>query len=336
MAPLVPILTAAIATLEPTIERAKQFGRNAQSANTRRAYAADRADFQAFCDRHGLSALPADPQTVALYVTHLAESGRKVATIRRHLVTIAHDHASRDLESPTRSKIVGKVMQGIARELGVAQTKKAALTSDLVRRALASTPVSAPVFGIDLQLFGSVPLDLRGLRDRALMLLGFNLAARRSELAALDVADLAFGPKGLLVTIRRSKTDQLGEGVAIGVPTHPDQAIDPVSAVRAYLDAAALVEGPVFRTFDLRGQLTMNRIDGRDVARCVQRLCAAAGVEGDMAGHSLRAGFITSAAREKIGLERIAAVSRHRNLDILRGYIRRADPFDDPIQAAIG
>ena len=319
----VPSALAASETRSPallgTIEGAKEYGRNARASATRRAYASDLRDFEDYCASNGLAALPATPQTVALYVTALAQSGRKVSTIRRRLSSISHAHRQAGVfDSPTRFFEVTEVMKGIARTLGVAPKRKAAMTIDLLRRAIATTPDT-----------------LRGKRDRAIMLLGFNLAARRSEIAALNVDDLVFSSKGLNVTIRKSKTDQEGVGAEIGIPTHGDKSIDAASAVREYLEGAGITEGPVFRTFSLRGNLQENRIDPKDVALCVQRLSAAANVEGDMAGHSLRSGFITSAAINKIGIDRISRVSRHKSVPILLGYVRRADPFDDAPQAEI-
>lgn len=319
MPDLIPIeAVASLANLAWTIERAKEYGRNAKSAATRRAYAADVADFERFCRGHGLEWLPAAPTTLGLYLAMLAETGRSVSTIRRRVAAIADQHGSADLPNPAAAKPVKAILAGIARERGVAPTRKAALTIDLVRAVLRATAV-----------------DLHGLRDRAVILLGFHAAMRRSELAALDVQDLSFQPEGIVVTIRRSKTDQDAAGYEIGVPSHPDATIDAVAAVRGYLDAAGISSGAVFRTFSLAGALQANRIDGRDVARIVQRAAKGARLGGDMAGHSLRAGFVTSAAKANVGIDRIAAVSRHKSPAILLGYVRRARVFEDSPQLAI-
>jgi integrase len=139
--------------------------------------------------------------------------------------------------------------------------------------------------------------DLKARRDRAIVPLGFAIAARRSELAALDVADLRFDTRGLVVTIRRSKTDQDGLGAEIGVPYVANEGLCAARAIRAWMDAAAITSGPVFRTFSKTRQLQANRIDGADVARLVKRITGLAGIAGDFAGHSLRAGFVTSPPR---------------------------------------
>ena len=318
MPALVPLTTAAIATLAPPVERAKEYGRSCKAPATRRAYASALRSFATFCALHGLERLPAASTTVGLYVTTLAEAGRSVATIRQHVAAIADAHASADLPNPAAAKPVKMILEGIVRELGVAPAKKAALTIDLVRAALQATAT-----------------DLHGLRDRAVLLVGFHAALRRSELAALEVEDLSFQREGVVVTIRRSKTDQEAAGYEIGVPAHPDVAIDAVAALRAYLHAAGIASGPVFRTFTMQGAMTENRIDGRDVARIVQRAAKGAGLTGDLAGHSLRAGFVTSAAKANVAIDRIAQVSRHKSPAILLGYVRRARVFDDAPQLAI-
>ena len=181
----------------------------------------------------------------------------------------------------------------------------------------------------------ALPDGLKSTRDRALLLLAFACASRRSEIAALDVADLCFDGRGLVVTVRRSKTDQEGEGREIGVPWIENHGLCAASAVREWLRAAKIAEGPVFRSF-ARGVVTANRLDPKDVARIVKRATKAAGLAGDFGGHSLRAGFITTAAATKgVSEADIQRVSGHRSVAILRGYVRRATVFDDAPLAAI-
>jgi len=293
---LVQVKSAQVALLE-TMESAKGYGRAAKSVATRKAYASDLRDFAAFCGQHGLTTLPAEATTVGLYITALADRGLSVSTIRRRVAAIADSHSDVELPSPGAAKPVRAILAGISREKGVAPAKKAALTIDLVRQAL-----------------DACRTDLHGLRDRAVILLGFHGALRRSELAALNVEDLAFERQGVVATIRRSKTDQEAAG---------------------YVEAADITTGPVFRTFDFAGKLQANRIDGRDVARIVQSAAKGAGLTGNMGGHSLRAGFVTSAAQANVAIDRIAQVSRHKSPAILLGYVRRARVFDDAPQLAI-
>jgi integrase len=314
----VPTAAALSTELAEAIGQARSYAEASKAPATRKAYATDLADFAAYCARHGYVDLPAEPAVVALYATQLAGT-KALATVRRRMVAIAGAHKSAQLENPVAHPQVQAVLAGIGRTKGSAQRKKDALTADRLRDALLT--------------LGD---GLRAKRDRAMLLLAFACASRRSELAALDVADLRFDRRGLVVTVRRSKTDQLGVGREIGVPAIGNAGLCAVRAVREWLAAAAIAEGPVFRTFSLAGELTANRIDPKDVGRLVKRVAAAAGLEGDFAAHSLRAGFITTAAGTKgVSEADIQRVSGHRSVAILRGYVRRATVFEDAPLAAI-
>lgn len=170
---------------------------------------------------------------------------------------------------------------------------------------------------------------LKAKRDRAIVLLGFAAALRRSELAALEFDDVVFCREGLRLAVRRSKTDQTGEGFEIAVPFVANRSLCAVRAVKAWIDAAGMTSGPVFRSFSLQRQLTNRAIVGGDVASLVQKLAERAHLEGDFAAHSLRAGFVTVAARAKVSLDAIARTSRHKSLTVLMGYIRPAQAFED-------
>jgi integrase len=220
--------------------------------------------------------------------------------------------------NPCASPHVRNVLSGISRKHGIAPKKKDALTLNRLQAVL-------------------YELDdaLQCTRDRALILLGFAGAFRRSELAALNVEDLRWEPRGLVVTLRRSKTDQEGKGREVGIPALDVAALCPVRALRAWLKASTITSGALFRTFGLRRgdkaqELTSNRIDARDVARILQRAVVRAGINGDFAAHSLRAGFITSAAAVNVSEIDIARVSGHTSADVLRGYVRRATILDAP------
>lgn len=301
-----------------TIDRARAFAESAQAPNTRRGYASDFRSFKAWCSERDVEALPASPQTIALYLSDVAQT-LKVGTLKHHVAAIADAHRAIGIESPTTNQVVRRIVAGIARINGSHQTKKAAITLDELRRLL-------------LCIRGD---DSKARRDRAILLLGFAGALRRSELAAIDVDDLTWSRVGLKVAIRRSKTDQAGEGAEIPIPFVADRALCAARAVREWLDVAGIVQGPLFRTFSLRHAITERRIDGHDVARLVKSLARKARLEGDFSAHSLRAGFCTAAAQARIGLDRIATVTRHRSLTVLSGYIRRANLFEDPVLASI-
>jgi integrase len=297
--------------LVATVEQAEAYARGARSEATRTAYAADLADFQRFCRSAGLVQLPATPQTVTLYVTALAQRGAKIATIRRRLVGISIAHKDRGLDSPTAHAVVRAVVKGIANAIGSAPTRKAALTNDLLPATLLAAGET-----------------LKGIRDRAIVLLGFSAALRRSEIAALDVRDLRFDRQGLVVTLRRSKTDQEGIGREIGLPFVELEQLCAARAVRRWLDAAGIDAGPVFRAFSAQHALRETPIAGRDVARLLKRLTGRAGLAGDFGGHSLRAGFVTSAAAKGVPEIRIMETTGHKSVAILRGYVRRATVFE--------
>jgi site-specific recombinase XerD len=310
---------AEVRALADTAARATEYAEASSADSTRRAYAADWRDFAAFCDRHGLDPLPASPQIVALYVAELATTHR-VGTIRRRLVAITRAHALAGYANPTTDPHVRAVVQGVARTHGSAPKRKAALTVERLKDVL-----------------WQLGDDLKGVRDRALLLLTFAGGFRRSEIAALDRDDLRFESRGLVVTLRKSKTDQLGAGRQVPIPYLRTEALCAARAVEVWIAAAAIGGGALFRTFTLphgrskgSAKLTEQRIDGRDVARLVQRVARRAGIDGDFAAHSLRAGFVTSGAARGVSEASLQAVTGHRSTVILRAYVRRATLFDDP------
>lgn len=313
-----PVIVTNAALTAHELARAHTYERASLCAATLHAYAQSWADFEAWAMLRGLSTLPAAPETVGRYLADYADRGRTTATLRRHAAAIARAHTACELFNPCASAHVRNVLSGIARHCGTAPKKKDALTLDGLRAVL-------------LELDDS----LQGVRDRALILLGFAGAFRRSELVALDVADLRWEARGLVVTLRRSKTDQEGKGREIGIPALEAGGVCPVGALRAWLDISGITGGALFRSFSLRRgarppQLTANRIDGRDVARILQRALGRAGIVGNFAAHSLRAGFITAAAAAGVAEVDIARVSGHRSADVLRGYVRRATILDAP------
>jgi site-specific recombinase XerD len=178
------------------------------------------------------------------------------------------------------------------------------------------------------------PEGLKGVRDRALLLLGFAGAFRRSELVALDVADIAETETGLLVTIRRSKTDQDGEGVTIAIP-RGDVAC-PARALREWLDAAGIEAGPILRPINKAGTVSGERLTDRSVANIVKAYAERAGFDANLfSGHSLRSGFLTSAAAKGASIFKMMHVSRHKSVDTLRGYVRDAELFKDHAGAGL-
>jgi integrase len=202
-------------------------------------------------------------------------------------------------------------MKGIRRTLGIAPSRKMPATAERL-----------------LAMIQNAPATLAGTRDRALLLLGFAGAFRRSELVALQVADIAFVSEGMRVTIRRSKTDQEGAGQVIAVPRGKKSC--PAEAVRAWLDAASIKEGPVFRSISKGGRPRASALTPHSVGLILKRYAVAAGLDpGEFGAHSLRAGFLTSAAAQGASIFKMMDVSRHKSADSLRGYVRDAEAFSD-------
>jgi site-specific recombinase XerD len=303
----------------PSLEQGREFARQSKAENTLRGYRADWRDFCAWCESHGACPLPASPETVAAYIAECA--GRlKVGTIQRRLNAIAEAHKATGLESPTSAGIVRNTLKGIRRALGTATAPKSpTLTDDI--RAMVDATDAGPI----------------GARDRALMLLGFAGAFRRSELVGLDIADCVFGKDGLVVTLRRSKTDQDGAGSKIGIPHGSNPETCPVRTVQAWLAEAGVDAGPLFRSINRHGQVRAGRLSGIDVARVVKKLAVRAGLDPTKyAGHSLRAGHATSAAIAGASERSIMNQTGHRSVQMVRRFIRDGSLFRENSAGKLG
>jgi integrase len=315
-----PVLAASSPpALDDLVDDARRYANANRAASTQRAYASDWAQFTAWARTHGLDAMPADPATVALYITALAETHRP-STINRRLAAIAVAHHRHGLASPTQDPGVREIAKGIRRSLGTAQREAAPATIGDLRRMIAH-----------------LPHTVAGVRDRALLLVGFAAAMRRSELVALDVADLDERDEGIAVTIRSSKTDQESRGRRVALPFGRDPETCPVRALRAWRGDADIADGPIFRAVDRHGRVHADRLSDRAVALVVKRAAAAAGLEPDRyTGHSLRAGFATTAASNGASERSIAAQTGHRSMEVLRRYIREGSLFADNAVNSLG
>jgi integrase len=301
------------------VSAANEYIQASRSANTRRAYASDWRQFTSWCETHGLTALPAQPTTIVFYLTTMIRTA-KTSTLRRRLSSIAVAHRAAGYPSPTEDLRVKATWAGIRRTHGVAEhAKQAALTEDI--RAMIAT----------------LPDSLLGLRDACLILLGFSSALRRTELVNLAVDDVADTADGLVVSVKRSKTDQTGEGREIGVPYGSNPTTCPVRAFRAWLAASGIESGPVFRSVSRHGQLGDRALSDRAVALVVKRAVEAAGLDpANYAGHSLRSGMATSAARAGATEADIMRQTGHRSLTVVRRYIRRGTLFEGNASAKLG
>ena len=312
--------TLAVTSLDAVDEQARQYIADAVAQNTRRAYRSDWRLFTSWCADRGLEPLPASASTVARFLTDQAAT-KTVATLHRRLSAIVQAHRAAGHPSPSDDQTVRTVWRGIRRSKGTAPTKKRPLLTEDVRRLLAV-----------------LPDDLLGARDRALLLLGFAGALRRSELVELDVADVELVPdRGALVTIRRSKTDQEGQGERIPLHTGADPATCPVSTLATWLEVSGIEAGPIFRPINRHLTISPDRLTAQSVALIVKRTAVAAGLDpARFAGHSLRSGFATAAAIAGAELHAIMRQTRHRSATVAAGYVRDADPFRGSAGALVG
>jgi site-specific recombinase XerD len=319
-----PLPPALAPTTDPYLyyaqERIAAYAKHSKADNTWRAYQSDFADFALWCQAHGVCSLPASPDAVAAYLTDLAPL-RKVATLQRRLASISQAHAASGYQTPTQSPVVRLTMQGIRRvhapEQGVRKVRPA-VTSLLLR-------VLAPLTD-----------KLIDVRDRALLLVGFAGAFRRSELAGLRLNDITQTQDGLRIVLRQSKTDQEGQGSLKGIPYGQVAETCPVEAWNAWVAASGMTDGQAFRSVN-RYSLIGDALSDRAIANLIKKRVAAVGLNPqDFSGHSLRSGFITSAAQAGVSERSIARQSGHKSLPVLRGYIREGSLFTDNAAARVG
>lgn len=304
------------AALGPDLAAAIDLAKAEKAASTRKAYGTDFRLFREWCATRGVVALPAAPETVAAYLAANASTS-KASTLGRRVAAIRYAHKLAGLALPTDAEGVKVTMRGIRRTYGSARVRKA-----------------PAVAGKMLGMVATAPDKLAGLRDRALLLIGFGGALRRSELVALDVTDIDETETGLLVRIRSSKTDQERSGATIAI-ARGDVAC-PAKALREWLDAAGIKDGPIFRAIDKGGTVRASRLTDRSVANIVKAYAGRAGFDASLfSGHSLRAGFLTSAAGKGASIFKMMDVSRHKSVDTLRGYVRDAELFKDHAGAGL-
>jgi site-specific recombinase XerD len=310
------------------LARAADFARADKAENTRKAYRSDFTRFQAFCAQHRLSPLPATPQTLAAFLATEATQA-KASTIERRLAAIRYAHTLAGLKNPTDDERVKATARGIRRTLGTATAKKAPITDDTLGVILATLTAKSIALTAKKRrkTQGAKPdRTIVDLRDRALLLLGFAGAFRRSELVALNVADLVETKQGLRVAIRRSKNTH--DVATVAIPR--GRRTCPVLALKAWLAAATITKGPIFRRINKAGRVLPDRLTAQSVALIVKARARRAGLDPEQfSAHSLRAGFLTSAARHGASLFKMMDVSRHRSLSTLKGYVRDGELFAD-------
>jgi integrase len=301
--------------LRAEVERAADYARASRSAATQRAYASDWRIFQNWCESRGLQSLPATPAIVATFLASEADSGVKTPTITRRLAAIGYHHRQAGFDPPQQQPGAGalkEVVAGIRKAIGTRKERKKPADADALRDMLRAIEGD----------------DLRAVRDRAVLAIGMAAALRRSELVALAVNDVELTPDGLRLLIGHSKTDQTGEGAIIAIPE--GRRIRPKALLLSWMSAAGHDDGPLFRRLTRSGELTGDPMSDRAVARLVQRCAGAAGLDpSKFAGHSLRSGFLTEAARQGASIFKMRDVSRHKSVQVLSEYVRDAELFRD-------
>ena len=309
-------------SLEELIQKAKTFVAAAKAPATIKAYRNDWRDFESWCREHQLTALPSTPESVALYIADRA-STLVSGTIARRLTSITKAHQAAgytDSPATTRHFVVGETLKGIRRTMGVAQHGKIPLLSADVRRIVTARRE-----------------DLLGLRDTALVLVGFAGGFRRSELAGIHIYDLKFSADGVVVTVRKSKTDQEGVGREVGLPFGSSSLTCPVLALRQWLAAAKITDGPVFPSVGRYGHVARRGLHRDSIGKLLKRAAARAGMNVDpLGGHSLRAGCVTQAAMNGVREFVIMRQTGHKTIATLRRYIRSGEIFRENAAAGLG
>lgn len=285
---------------------------NSFSPKTAKAYKKDFEIFADWCLIFNLSPLPAHHETIAAFLADQAKNGIKVSTLNRRIAAIKAHHGAKGLDSPTSHPYVKVMLKGIKRTIGAAQNKKAPIIAGRLEKMVAFCDTS----------------ELRGLRDRAILLIGFAGAFRRSEIVALNFEDLERTPEGIKITIRKSKTDQEGLGQTIAIINGSIFRV--VDALYDWLKAACITEGAIFTRIRKGDKMTKERLTAETIYNLVKNYASMAGLTlTDFSPHSLRSGFITQAAMSGANLIKTMEVSRHRDPKTVMGYIREANLFED-------
>lgn len=298
---------------------ANRLAEDSKSSNTKQAYDSDWRDFRSWCGDMEFKPLPAPADTVCLYLANLSKRC-KYSTIKRRLAAITHFHKVNGHPPSNEHHAVIEVMAGIRRSLGNKQVGR------------------EPILKPDLRaMVEALPANLTGVRDKALLLVGFFSACRRSELVGLDVDDLEFSHQGLVLHLRRTKTDQESLGREVGIPVANDKNLCPVRAMKEWLAATEITEGPVFRAIDRHQNIRGDRLTGRSVALIVKRAAKDAGLDTTkISAHSLRSGFCTEAALNDVEERVIMKQTGHKHERVVRGYIKEASVFQNNGAKAVG
>ena len=288
---------------------------HSKANNTIRAYKSDFNDFGLFCVQNGFNQLPSDPKIVSLYLTHLSTKNIKMSTIKRRLVSIGVIHKLKGYYLDTKHPSIIENIMGIKRRKGSVQKgKKPLLISNL----------KSIINVIDNQKNE----EIKKLRDRTIILIGFSGGFRRNEIVSLDYEDLDFVQEGLKINVKRSKTDQFGEGSTKGLPYFDNSKYCPVVSISKWIEISKISSGAIFRRFTKGSKLSEKRLTDQTVALLIKEYLKLANIDSkNYSGHSLRSGFATSAAESGAEERSIMAMTGHKSAEMVRRYIKEANIF---------
>ena len=288
---------------------------NSKAENTVRAYKSDFNDFGSFCSKNGFKSLPSEPKIVSLYLTHLSTKEVKMSTLKRRLVSIGVIHRLKGHYLDTKHPSIIENIMGIKRRKGSIQRgKKPLLISNLKQI----------INVIDKQTTD----EIKKFRDRSIILIGFSGGFRRNEIVSLDYEDLDFVEEGLKINLRRSKTDQFGEGSVKGLPYFDNSLYCPVVSIQKWIEISKIRTGALFRRFTKGSKLSNSRLTDQTVALLIKEYLKLAGIESkNYSGHSLRSGFATSVAEAGADERSIMTMTGHKTTQMVRRYIKEANLF---------
>jgi site-specific recombinase XerD len=289
--------------------------KSSKAINTIRAYRSDFKDFSAFCAKNSLKYFPTDSKIVALYLTYLSSKGAKISTLRRRLVSIGVIHKLKGHYLDAKHPIIIENLMGIKRKIGsFQQGKKPILINQL----------KSIINVID----NEKTKEIKKIRDKTIILIGFGGGFRRNELVSINYNDLEMVPEGIKIVIRKSKTDQFGEGMVKGLPYFSNQNYCPVLHLKKWLELSNIKTGPIFRRFSKSFKLSENRLTDQSVAILLKYYLDIAGIESkNYSGHSLRSGFATVSAESGADERSIMAMTGHKTTQMVRRYIKEANLF---------
>jgi site-specific recombinase XerD len=288
---------------------------NSKAINTIRAYKSDFNDFGLFCVQNGFKSLPSEPNIVSLYLTYLSTKDAKMSTLKRRLVSIGVIHKLKGHYLDTKHPSIIENIMGIKRRKGSYQKGKKPILINSLKKIINV---------IDQQN----KEEIKKLRDRSIILIGFSGGFRRNEIVSLDYDDLNFVQEGLKITIKRSKSDQFGEGFVKALPYFDRSQYCPVVSLKKWIEISKITSGPVFRRFIKGSRLSENRLTDQTVALLIKEYLNLAGIDSkNYSGHSLRSGFATSAAESGVEERSIMAMTGHKSTEMVRRYIKDANLF---------